>query len=158
MKQLFVSLVMVLFLSACDSAPKTEDTQDESKEVSPELITNPATASDPTKKPEAYAVMTFKNMSHNFGDILENQKVETVYEFTNTGKVDLLISECSAMCGCTVPSWPREPIKPGEKGSIKVVFDSAGKGGVNNKIVTVYANVESKTIELKFTANVRPIK
>lgn len=158
MKQLFLSLVMVLFLSACDSAPKAADTTNETPEVSSALIENPATASEPTKKPEGYAVMTFKNMSHNFGDILENQKVETTFEFTNTGKVDLLISNCSAMCGCTVPEWPREPIKPGEKGSIKVVFDSAGKGGVNNKIVTVYANIESKTLELKFTANVRPIK
>lgn len=158
MKQLFLSLVMVLLLSACDSAPKAADTTNETPEVSSALIENPATASEPTKKPEGYAVMTFKNMSHNFGDILENQKVETTFEFTNTGKVDLLISNCSAMCGCTVPEWPREPIKPGEKGSIKVVFDSAGKGGVNNKIVTVYANIESKTLELKFTANVRPIK
>ena len=102
--------------------------------------------------------MTFKSTEHNFGDILENQKVETTYEFTNTGKVDLLISNCSAMCGCTVPDWPREPIKPGEKGSIKVVFDSAGKSGTNNKIVTVYANIESKTLELKFSANVRALK
>jgi hypothetical protein len=62
------------------------------------------------------------------------------------------------MCGCTVPDWPREPIKPGEKGSIKVDFDSAGKSGTNNKIVTVYANIESKTLELKFSANVRALK
>jgi len=158
MKHLFLSLVMVLLLSACDSAPKAADTTNETPEVSPELIENPATANETNKKPEEYAVMTFKNMSHNFGDILENQKVETTFEFTNTGKVDLLISNCAAMCGCTVPKWPREPIKPGEKGSIKVVFDSAGRSGVNKKIVTVYANIESKTLELKFTANVRPIK
>ena len=159
MKHLFVSLSLIVLLNACSNAPKAEDSSTPGNtEVSPELMENPATAADPTKKPEAYAVMTFKTMEHNFGDILENQKVETTYEFTNTGKVDLLISNCSAMCGCTVPDWPREPIKPGEKGSIKVVFDSAGKSGTNNKIVTVYANIESKTLELKFSANVRAIK
>ena len=159
MKHLFVSLSLILLLNACSNAPKADDSSNSGAgEVSPELMENPATAADPTKKPEAFAVMTFKTMEHNFGDILENQKVETTYEFTNTGKVDLLISNCSAMCGCTVPDWPREPIKPGEKGSIKVVFDSAGKSGTNNKIVTVYANIESKTLELKFSANVRAIK
>lgn len=159
MKQFFVCLGLVVFIAACSNAPKADDNSKPGEtEVSPELIENPATAENPTKKPEAYAVMTFKSTEHNFGDILENQKVETTYEFTNTGKVDLLISNCSAMCGCTVPDWPREPIKPGEKGSIKVVFDSAGKSGTNNKIVTVYANIESKTLELKFSANVRALK
>jgi predicted lipoprotein with Yx(FWY)xxD motif len=159
MKHLFVSLSLILLLNACSNAPKADNSSNSGAgEVSPEVMENPATAADPTKKPEAFAVMTFKTMEHNFGDILENQKVETTYEFTNTGKVDLLISNCSAMCGCTVPDWPREPIKPGEKGSIKVVFDSAGKSGTNNKIVTVYANIESKTLELKFSANVRAIK
>lgn len=163
MKQFLVSLGLVIFLAACSNAPKVEDNnksedQDIAALSTPQVIENPATADNPNKKPDEYAVMTFKSTEHNFGDILENQKVETTYEFTNTGKVDLLISNCSAMCGCTVPQWPREPIKPGEKGSIKVVFDSAGKSGTNNKVVTVYANIESKTIELKFSARVRALK
>lgn len=162
MKQFFVCLGLVVFFTACSNAPKADDNAKTEESgsanlIESALIENPATADNPTKKPEGFAVMTFKSTEHNFGDILENQKVETTYEFTNTGKVDLLISNCSAMCGCTVPDWPREPIKPGEKGSIKVVFDSAGKSGTNNKIVTVYANIESKTLELKFSANVRAL-
>jgi hypothetical protein len=102
--------------------------------------------------------MSFKTKEHDFGDIIENQKVETTYEFVNTGKVDLLINDCKAACGCTVPDWPKTPIKPGGAGVIKVVFDSAGKSGMNTKIVTVVANIQEGTTELKFTANVRPIK
>jgi hypothetical protein len=102
--------------------------------------------------------MSFKTKEHDFGDIIENQKVETTYEFVNTGKVDLLINDCKAACGCTVPDWPKTPIKPGGAGVIKVVFYSAGKSGMNTKIVTVVANIQEGTTELKFTANVRPIK
>lgn len=152
--------ISVLALAAsCSSGQSSAGSEEKSgSSISNEQITNPATADNPTATPSEYAVMTFKNTEHNFGDILENQKVETTYEFTNTGKVDLLINDCQAACGCTVPEWPKTPIKPGESGKIKVVFDSAGKAGMNNKIVTVRANTKEGSVELKFTANVRPVK
>lgn len=121
-------------------------------------IENPATASDPQAQPENLAEMTFVSTEHNFGDILEGQQVETTFEFTNTGKHDLLIHDCTASCGCTVPDWPKTPVKPGEKGKIKVKFDSTGKSGMNNKTVTVKANVPGGSVELKFKANVRAVK
>ena len=52
----------------------------------------------------------------------------------------LVISSCTASCGCTVPQWPREPIAPGKSGEIKVVFNSAGKGGLVSKDITILAN------------------
>lgn len=162
MKKLSFCFLAFLFLASCNnksgsnenSGSKTEN----STEISNDQINNPATASNPTATPSEFAIMTFKNTEHNFGDILENQKVETTYEFTNTGKVDLLINDCRASCGCTVPNWPKTPIKPGASGVIKVVFDSAGKGGENNKIVTVLANIKEGSIELKFKATVRTLK
>lgn len=159
MKRILIYAMLLSVFSACSNGEKKENTQEQnSGEVSNEMINNPATADNPTAKPTEFAVMSFKTTEHNFGDILENQKVETTFEFTNTGKVDLLINDCRAACGCTVPDWPKTPIKPGDSGKIKVVFDSAGKAGMNNKIVTVYANIEQETIELKFTANVRALK
>lgn len=160
MKKLSIFVLFVLILSACNSAPKDKEksNSDNGAEISNEQINNPATASNPTATPSEFAIMSFKNTDHNFGDILENQKVETTYEFTNTGKVDLLINDCRASCGCTVPNWPKTPIKPGASGEIKVVFDSAGKSGENNKIVTVLANIKEGSIELKFKAFVRSIK
>ena len=162
MKQFSICLMAFIFLASCSNKPKTQEVTDASTESSSETldnqIANPATANNPTATPSAYAVMSFKNTEHNFGDILENQKVETTYEFINTGKVDLLINDCRASCGCTVPNWPKTPIKPGASGVIKVVFDSAGKSGENNKIVTVLANIKEGSIELKFKAFVRSLK
>jgi hypothetical protein len=161
MKHLFIYALASLFAASCSNQTSTEAGKTDAPAeavVSDEQISNPATAENPTATPSEYAVMTFKTTEHNFGDILENQKVETTYEFTNTGKVDLLINDCRAACGCTVPDWPKTPIKPGASGKIKVVFDSAGKAGMNNKIVTVVANIKEGTLELKFTANVRAIK
>jgi len=162
MKQISFCALAFLFLVSCNSNSSKKDnpgsTTENSVEISNEQINNPATASNPTATPSEFAIMSFKNTDHNFGDILENQKVETTYEFTNTGKVDLLINDCRASCGCTVPNWPKTPIKPGASGVIKVVFDSAGKSGENNKIVTVLANIKEGSIELKFKATVRSLK
>jgi hypothetical protein len=162
MKQFSFCVLAFLFLVSCNSNSSKKDnsgsTTENSVEISNEQINNPATASNPTATPSEFAIMSFKNTDHNFGDILENQKVETTYEFTNTGKVDLLINDCRASCGCTVPNWPKTPIKPGASGVIKVVFDSAGKSGENNKIVTVLANIKEGSIELKFKATVRSLK
>lgn len=162
MKQISFCVLAFLFLASCNtksgSKENSNSTTENSTEISNEQINNPATASNPTATPTEFAIMSFKNTEHNFGDILENQKVETTYEFTNTGKVDLLINDCRASCGCTVPNWPKTPIKPGASGVIKVVFDSAGKSGENNKIVTVLANIKEGSIELKFKASVRSLK
>ncbi len=162
MKQISFCVLAFLFLASCNtktgSNENSNSTTENSTEISNEQINNPATASNPTATPTEFAVISFKNTEHNFGDILENQKVETTYEFTNTGKVDLLINDCRASCGCTVPNWPKTPIKPGASGVIKVVFDSAGKSGENNKIVTVLANIKEGSIELKFKAFVRSMK
>jgi hypothetical protein len=118
------------------------------------MIENPATANDPAAESKNTTTMTFETIEHSFGDIMEGQNVEKTYTFTNTGKNPLLIDRCDVTCGCTVPSFPKEPIAPGEKGSIKVVFNSSGKSGLNNKTVTVFANVTGGNIVLKFTANV----
>jgi hypothetical protein len=162
MKQISFCVLAFLFFASCNNKAGANENSDSSSENSSEIsndqINNPATASNPTATTSEFAIMNFKNTDHNFGDILENQKVETTYEFTNTGKVDLLINDCRASCGCTVPNWPKTPIKPGASGVIKVVFDSAGKSGENNKIVTVLANIKEGSIELKFKASVRSIK
>lgn len=88
----------------------------------------------------------FSETIFDFGEVMEGEKVVHNYKFTNTGKEPLIISNAKGSCGCTVPSWPREPIPPGETGEIKVQFDSKGKGkvGGNNqsKRVTLTANTD----------------
>jgi Protein of unknown function (DUF1573) len=77
---------------------------------------------------------------YDFGTIKEGDKAEFSFRFKNTGTKPLIIESASASCGCTVPEKPEQPIKPGEMGFIKVVFNSKGKPGSQMKNVTVISN------------------
>jgi len=77
---------------------------------------------------------------YNFGKLADGEKVEYSFRFKNTGENPLIISSASASCGCTVPEKPEEPIKPGETGFIKVVFNSQGRIGDTHKEVNVISN------------------
>lgn len=75
-----------------------------------------------------------------FDTITTGDKIERDFHFKNTGNKDLLISRAFGSCGCTVPEYPKEPLKPGETGNIHVTFNSSGKHGEQNKSVTVVCN------------------
>ncbi|REC47112.1 hypothetical protein DRF67_12470 [Chryseobacterium pennipullorum] len=92
----------------------------------------------------------------DFGKIKKGDKVEHVYEVTNTGKNPLVISEVKPGCGCTAPDFTKEPILPGKKGKITLHFDSTNFDGNVQKFADVYANVEKAPIKLTFTANIQP--
>jgi len=96
----------------------------------------------------------FASESHDFGTINEGDKVEHIFKFTNEGKAPLIISSATASCGCTVPEWPKEPIGVGQEGEIKVVFNSKGKPGIQNKTVTITANTFPKVNRVRIKANV----
>jgi len=72
----------------------------------------------------------------------QGEKVNHVYKFKNTGNEPLIISNAKGSCGCTVPSWPKEPIPVGGTGEIAVQFDSKGKKGNQSKRVTLTANTD----------------
>jgi len=103
-----------------------------------------------------FASMSFDKTEHDFGTIDEGDKVETVFTFTNNGEADLLITGAKGSCGCTVPDYPKTPVKPGEKGTMKVSFSSIGKKGMQNKTVTISANTKSGTEQLTIKADVIP--
>lgn len=100
-------------------------------------------------------VMTFDAPTHKFGTVEEGAEVSHEFEFTNTGKTDLLISNAVASCGCTVPEWPKEPIAPGEKGKIKATFNTDGKQGQQHKTITITANTKDK-VEVFLEGMVNP--
>jgi hypothetical protein len=102
------------------------------------------------------AVITFEKKSHDFGDIYQGDKVEETYKFTNTGNEPLIITNVQVTCGCTTPKgYPRDPIAPGGKGEITIAFNSAGKSGRQNKVVTVISNATNADgAQLSFTTNV----
>ena len=98
------------------------------------------TASNNTVAAADRPVMKFEKETHDFGKIKQGDVVNYEFKFTNTGKSPLIITGAQASCGCTTPVWPKEPIKPGENGSIKVAFNSAGKQGLQDKQILVTAN------------------
>ena len=102
------------------------------------------------------AVISFEKKSHDFGDIFQGDKVEETFKFTNTGTEPLIITNVQVTCGCTTPKgWPRDPIMPGGKGEITVAFNSAGKSGRQNKVVTLVSNaVNTDGSQISFVTNV----
>ena len=102
-----------------------------------------------------YPVITFKETEFDFGDIKQGDKVEHTFEFTNTGEADLMISTARASCGCTVPEFTEEPIKPGKSGKIKVTFNSAGKKGPTTKTITVVCNTANENEILTIKTNIQ---
>ena len=88
------------------------------------------------------AEIKFDKVTHNFGTFSEKEaKVTCSFGFTNVGEQDLVINQAIATCGCTVPSYTKTPIKPGEKGEIKVTYNGAGKfPGHFKKSITVRTN------------------
>lgn len=99
--------------------------------------------------------ITFEQKNYDFGQIVKGEVVEHTYTFENTGKVDLIIEEVDPSCGCTTPDWTKEPVKPGEKGKIKVKFDTHHQSfGNKTKQVSVYSNTTPSRNILQFTAQV----
>jgi hypothetical protein len=92
----------------------------------------------------------------DFGNVKKGDKVQHIYEITNTGINPLVISEVKPGCGCTVPDFTKEPIMPGKKGKITLHFDSSNFDGNVDKYADVFANVEKAPIKLTFTANIQP--
>ncbi len=93
---------------------------------------------------------------HDFGTLTEGDTVEHIFAFTNTGEFPLIINNITASCGCTTPDWPREPVAPGAKSSVRVRFNSRGKMGEQNKTITIFANTEPAMTDLQFKALVKP--
>lgn len=90
-----------------------------------------------------------------FGVVDEGDIVKHSFTFTNTGNEPLVISNCKGSCGCTVPTWPHEPIAPGATGEIKVEFNTKGKPGNQSKRVTVTANTVPTDTYIEVSGEVR---
>ncbi|MDP4207951.1 MAG: DUF1573 domain-containing protein [Bacteroidota bacterium] len=82
----------------------------------------------------------FEKATYDFGTIKKGKKVEYEFNFTNQGKTDLILRKITSTCGCTTINPKEMTIKPGASSSLKVVFDSNGKEGAQNKGITIYSN------------------
>ena len=103
----------------------------------------PAPAANPNQ-----AEIQFEETMHDFGNIKEGTMATYEFKFKNIGKETLVLSNVQASCGCTTPTWTREPVAPGKTGVITATFNSSGRPGVFNKVVTVTSNAKSASVPL----------
>ncbi|MBW4891367.1 DUF1573 domain-containing protein [Mucilaginibacter sp. HMF5004] len=130
MRKLFFGLVTATMLMACHQTNKTTATAGE------------------------IAAIKFTEDKFDFGKIKEGDSVMHKFAFINNGKSPLIITDAVATCGCTKPEWPKEPIQPGDKGEIKVTFHSAGKKGIQDKMITVTGNTNPAQSMVHLTGEV----
>ena len=134
MTKIIYTTILLLTLVSCDQ--KSRETKN---------LNTSAIETDQTSNKEP--IISFDKKNWDFGTITDGEVVEHTFRFTNTGTSNLVISSASASCGCTIPNWPNEPIAPGEKGEIKVEFNSNGKKDMVTKDITILANTNPvKTI------------
>lgn len=145
MRKTILSLACLAILAACNNQSSTENVaSSDPKEVSANTV--PDAENAPAFK--------FEKEAYDFGEITEGEKVSYDFKFTNIGKSPLIITSATATCGCTVPEYPKEPVAPGAVGMIRVVFNSAGKPGMQNKVVTITANTIPSTTQVNILGNV----
>ena len=104
------------------------------------------------KSPNA-AEITFEKKVNDYGSIKKNGDGSTEFVFKNTGKKPLIIYDVKTECGCTTPTWPKEPINPGKTGIIKVAYDTK-ETGVFSKTITVSSNAVNDKVELTIQGEV----
>lgn len=123
----------------------------------PPAIQQPARPAYLTQAEEAtQTTVEFPETQYEFGKTEEGSKVAHTFEVKNTGEEPLILTYVRASCGCTTPRWSREPIQPGETGSIDVVFNSSGKRGMQNKTITVVGNFQPRPMVLRLRGEVVP--
>jgi hypothetical protein len=136
MKKLIPFLIIIAIVS-CNNANNTTK-----KPMFPSsLVNNPHTINGAdTAKLNSLATMDFSDTVYDFGTIHEGESVTHDFSFKNNGRSPLVISAAEGSCGCTVPQYPRVPINPGQGEMVKVIFNSKGKSGHQEKSVTISTN------------------
>ncbi len=109
---------------------------------------NPKNSTSPKIDPTVRGPLPFfENKSYDYGDLQEDIKYATHrFEFTNIGNQDLLINNVVSSCGCTVPTWTREPVPPGGKGYIETKYETINRLGKFKKTVSVYTNSQTASV------------
>lgn len=151
MRHLFCLIGISLFLFSCD-----KNVENEQKQTAP-TSDSTALANEVPADTANMAKFKFEESEFDFGDLKEGDVAMHVFKFTNVGKTELVISDARGSCGCTIPSYPKEPIAPGEGGEIEVRFNSKNKAGTNQKFVSIVANTYPEVTTISIKANVEKL-
>jgi hypothetical protein len=113
-----------------------------------------AQTKDAPQNAKSNAVIKFDSLVHDFGTVYQGANGNCEFKFTNKGKEPLILSNVMTSCGCTIASWPKEPILPKRTGVIKVNYTKMSIAGTISKQITVYSNAKNGTIILSIKGTV----
>lgn len=160
MKQCFLVFLMFLGFAACKQGA-TEKKDNGLQEVrlddkvsNADIVRLPVSADKPIDTANVPRIQLVET-AYNFGEITEGALVKHNFKFKNTGKTPLIITDVQTTCGCTVPSWNKNPIQPNEVDEINVEFNSVGKEGKMDKPITIIANTFPARTEFKLIGFVK---
>jgi len=127
--------------------------------ITADIVKNPISASGTDKSVKMPEITFYSNNSdnpqfHDFGVVIQGELVVHTFTFKNTGSEDLIIRDINSTCGCTVPTYTKKPVAPGETGKIEVSFSSSGRKGRQHKSITVLTNSQPASVKLDIEANV----
>lgn len=147
MKKIFSMAMMAALLLSCAHKQPEEA-------LDTDIIHNPQSAQGYDAS-EKMPVISFDEDLHDFGRLTVGENISYSFKFTNKGNADLVISGCSATCGCTVASYPKDRIAPGKSDYVTVSFSSEGRRGQQFQEVTVMSNAQPSRTKLKIRAEVK---
>ena len=150
MKKHFIIILFFVVVSGIFFSCKSRNG---STELPAGVITNPNTANGTVDK-YALPIISFEKDFHDFGKLISGEQVTYSFKFKNTGKSLLIIANVSTSCGCTVSSFPKQPIKPGDGATIDVSFDSKDRHGLQTKSITVFSNTQPPSTILRIQSSV----
>ncbi len=99
--------------------------------------------------------ITFEESKYDFGSVAQGGMVDHTFKFKNTGTQPLIISNIGVSCGCTVPEYSKEPVMPGKTGTLSAHFNSAGKMGMQNKVLTIESNAAAGNATVSLVGEVK---
>jgi len=151
MKKIILSLGMLLLFAGMAMAQGKKHKKNDAATETPQSIATPA-APAATNKPATTLKaddMAFKDLTHDFGTLAEGPDAVCEFSFKNTGTEPIIIEKAQPSCGCTVPSFSKEPIPPGANGTISVAYHTKNHPNPFTKTITVSSNAGTKVLTIK---------
>lgn len=144
MRKLFSALTLILLISTVSYAQTSVSPNSNGSEAAPVV---------PVVNPNA-GEFKWVEETHDFGTIPQGTPVKNKFEFTNTGKEPIIVSNVQKTCGCTVTEWTKEPVMPGQVGYVTAEFNAA-KEGPFTKAITVQSDAKTPSVKLYFKGTVQ---
>lgn len=145
MKKSGILFAAIVFIVACNSGDKKAGGSGMSQEQKDKVLNDSSNYT---------SIQWLDSTYSDLGKVQEGQVVEVAFRFKNTGNKNLVITDVTAVCGCTIPEKPSQPYTPGQEGVIRAKFNSESRVGLNTKEIYVSANTKPNPQMLTFKVEV----